>query len=109
MADGKFCLDQVRRMGRLKDFPTDAVERTELVIALCESCVDDDHAKRVIDEVMREFIDRCPVPGELRRIANSDPDERPPIGCGECVEGWIHVERRGVSCVDKCKCRKGVA
>lgn len=103
----KFIARQVRRMSGLDRYP-DQDGQMELCTALFEACNSDDHAKRVVDDVMREF-EECPKPAKLRAMA-AETAEPAKLGCTACIEGWRYETVNGAGGVRPCECRrKGAA
>jgi hypothetical protein len=87
---------QVRRLRGLPGWPSD--DGTELINALTAAAVSLPHATAVIDGAL-DSCERCPVPVDLRRIANeSKPQFATKQRCSVCTgSGWISDGMRLVS------------
>ena len=123
MIDRKSATAQIRRLSGLRYFPSEDEARRELVTALAESVLDQEHGERLISELLSSGgTGDCPTPPDIRRIAYAlRPPEarRAALGCNKCGGvGWVEtttVATEGVfagkqySAVRLCECRKAVA
>lgn len=103
----EFAKHQITRMGQLNGFPKDfPAAVAELVDALLTAPTEE-IAKDVVSSFMEgaNAETRCPFPSDIRGAVTARLEEfRPDPACPKCQDGWIIVERGGMSGAEKCDC-----
>lgn len=108
-----FYVRQVRRLSGLRGFPRDVEAAKELVKALADAAMSEDHAERMISQWLQRTA-FAPRAAELYQLASEVTGvdfETLPRGCPHCADvGWVNSEEKdGTSAQRTCKCPRGKA
>lgn len=104
----EFAKGQVRRMGQLKGFPKEIPEAASELVDALTTAPTEEIAKDVISSFMDGATSEtpCPFPSDIRGAVTARLDEfrYDPECPRKCRDGWIIVERGGLSGAERCTC-----